>query len=520
LGMTVTVQGNHAYTDGKHINIPVLPENDQDSLIAVRGFLDHEAAHVRFTDMTVHKPEGFTGVLLNLLEDIRIEHRIAQHYPGSKQNLTDLADLLIRQGFMQLPDPDEKAELSPAEVFMTWLSLKLQFEKLNYPAVKEPFEEVKDVAQAVFPLDFLEKIAAITNPILQLPAVQDTLKMTQEIVSLFENYIEQQQQQAKESSADSESAQEGQSASDSPSDDSGSDQKDQSAVVKRLKDVLNSDGSDLDKLDKGKAVSQLLSEKSENLSDNNHPIVIPETVPASRGEGISLETVLGTSSKLRTRLAGMIQASRLKRSYPRQSGRRLDTRFINRIPMSDLRIFTSKYDKKAVNTAVLILIDRSGSMAGRNKMEVARESALAAAIGVDSIPGATVCVGSFPTGYDDGVIEVLPFEQKPRQKFQNFGVSPSGGTPMTEAIWWGTAKLLARKEPRKLMIVATDGEANDPDTAKAAIDRVTKSGIEVMGLGIQHHAVQYLFDESCVIQTVEEMPAALIGMLQGKLQHN
>ena len=87
LGLTVTVQGNMACTDGKHINIPVLPENDIDSLVAVRGFLDHEAAHVRFTEMSAVKPPGFVGSLMNLLEDIRIEHAMSGLYPGSKQNL-------------------------------------------------------------------------------------------------------------------------------------------------------------------------------------------------------------------------------------------------------------------------------------------------------------------------------------------------------------------------------------------------------------------------------------------------
>ncbi|MBW2690279.1 MAG: VWA domain-containing protein, partial [Deltaproteobacteria bacterium] len=406
----------------------------------------------------------------------------------------------------------------------------------------------------------------IVDPILQLPTVHDTLKMAQDVATYCEDYIEQQkQQQQEQQAADSEkgnesSAQDGegsgsdhdsQSANGSASsDNSESDQDSQSvdgsanndntepdknsqsadgqtsdsdslqggnAIADMLDDILKADDSDFDGQDKGKAVSQYLSDKSEALPDNNASIVIPETMPARHNQEISLDSVMGASSKLRTRLTGLVQASKLKRNHPKQAGRRLDTRFINRIPTCDMRIFTSKQEKRAVNTAVLILIDRSTSMNGK-KMEVARESALAAAIGVDSIPGASVCVGSFPVGYSDGVMEVLPFDQSPRYKYRNFGVSPNGGTPMAEAMWWGAAKLLARKEPRKLMIVATDGEANNPAAAKAAIERVTKNGIEMMGLGIMHHAVEHLFDEHRVIHSVEEMPAALIGMLQGKLK--
>ncbi len=607
LGLTVTVQGNMAYTDGKHINLPILPEDDRDSLIAVRGYLDHEAAHVRFTNMDEGKPAGFVGHLMNTLEDIRVEHAMSGLYPGSKQNLTALADLMIRQKLLQLPDPEEKSELHPVSVFDAWLNLKLQSEQLNYPAVKEAYEDASELAHAIFPQDMLDQVASIVAPITQLESTGEVGKMTEDVVAFIKDYIEQQKQQppppqgqdgSEQESSESESSDGGQDASggqqESGSDSANGDQGDQgsensqssdqdskgaagqgsgqedfddssddsrksdvqssgssgdgekqsnqdssdqsqqqeqgqdgsgrqggSGMADMLTQLLEADEKDLEGLDRSKALANYLNDKSDDLAEGGQPlgaITIPETVPASPAEQISLERVLGTSSKLRTRLTGMIQSSKLQRNHPKQTGRRLDTRYIARLPLNDLRVFSAKQEKKAVNTAVLILIDRSSSMRGESKMAVAREAALAAAIGVDSIPGTSVCVGAFPTGYANGVMEVLPFGQKPRSNSRNFGVSASGGTPLADAIWWGAVRLMARKEPRKLMLIATDGEANHPAQAKAAVERLTRSGVEMMGLGIKCNAVENVFDDHRVIHTVEELPAALIGMLQDKLR--
>ena len=50
-GVKVEMGGADAYTDGKTIHLPAMPSEVPDTLLAmVRGFLDHEAGHVRDTD--------------------------------------------------------------------------------------------------------------------------------------------------------------------------------------------------------------------------------------------------------------------------------------------------------------------------------------------------------------------------------------------------------------------------------------------------------------------------------------
>lgn len=50
-GVTVEIGGKQACTDGRTITLPTLPlDCDAELLALARGFLDHEAAYIRYTD--------------------------------------------------------------------------------------------------------------------------------------------------------------------------------------------------------------------------------------------------------------------------------------------------------------------------------------------------------------------------------------------------------------------------------------------------------------------------------------
>ena len=94
-GVTVFCKGDQAYTDGRHIVLPSLPEPMDPPLERmVVGFLDHEMAHVAFTDFNevrrfANKHRGFKD-LLNAVEDALIEKRAMQRWPGVRANLDAL----------------------------------------------------------------------------------------------------------------------------------------------------------------------------------------------------------------------------------------------------------------------------------------------------------------------------------------------------------------------------------------------------------------------------------------------
>lgn len=91
-GVKVICQGEEAWTDGRQIVLPSLPEPlDQKLERMVVGYLDHEMAHVAFSDFQFvgefsQKHPGYEA-MLNVVEDALIEKRAMQRWPGVRANL-------------------------------------------------------------------------------------------------------------------------------------------------------------------------------------------------------------------------------------------------------------------------------------------------------------------------------------------------------------------------------------------------------------------------------------------------
>ena len=104
-GLKVTQSGDQAYVESvagipKRINIPYIPDNASDELmLAINGFLDHEVAHVLFTDFSISQKHHFKSKsvfqIYNIIEDCRIESRMRAKFAGSKFNLDGVAQFLI-----------------------------------------------------------------------------------------------------------------------------------------------------------------------------------------------------------------------------------------------------------------------------------------------------------------------------------------------------------------------------------------------------------------------------------------
>ena len=89
-GVTVEIGGSEAYTDGKTIHLPALPLDSEPELITmIKGYTDHESAHIRETDFEILRKANLTPFqhnLFNILEDWRVEERLSARYPGCREN--------------------------------------------------------------------------------------------------------------------------------------------------------------------------------------------------------------------------------------------------------------------------------------------------------------------------------------------------------------------------------------------------------------------------------------------------
>jgi cobaltochelatase CobT len=241
---------------------------------------------------------------------------------------------------------------------------------------------------------------------------------------------------------------------------------------------------------------------------------------AAAGANFAPEVRAATNA-LRHRLGGLLQAETLCRRYPALTGRRLDTRRLGRMEGGEARLFLREMAGFQTDTAVQILLDRSGSMgASRGRewagtprpIEVARAACYATALALQPVPGIAVAAAAFP-GRSPGEMTVLAdfHERVDRQVARFASLEAGGGTPLAEAMLWGASELLGQPQARRIVLLATDG-AYDTDLGRAMTARLLAGGIEILGIGI-HCDLSHLGLRSRRVVTITDLPQAMFELL-------
>lgn len=104
-GVRVEIGGAQAYTDGQTIHLPGLPLDVPEEFLALaRGYVDHEAAHIRETDFTLLREVVLSPLehhVWNIIEDWRVENALVHKFPGCRENFRWLIQHVFSQ---RLPD--------------------------------------------------------------------------------------------------------------------------------------------------------------------------------------------------------------------------------------------------------------------------------------------------------------------------------------------------------------------------------------------------------------------------------
>ena len=149
-------------------------------------------------------------------------------------------------------------------------------------------------------------------------------------------------------------------------------------------------------------------------------------------------------------------------------------------------------------------------------MPIALEATLALALAFEGIPGVNPGVTAFPGRQDDSVFQLLEHGQRVNARTGAFSLAATGSTPMTEAIWFGAASLLRCREPRKVLMVMTDGQPNDTLSTLELLHRCRDSGIETVGVGLGLD-VSHLFPVAITIHDLSELRAQLFELSKAVL---
>lgn len=541
-GVQVCIGGSKACTDGKIIHIPALPLNcDEELLVLVKGFTDHEAAHIRYTDFVEMKAANMDAVTFNLfncLEDWRVEKRLSAIFPGCRQNL----NRLIRKFFMDEVEARVGAQ-TPALAVLDYVLLTVRswdvpevtprrmavrnVLRREYPGLAEMIDAVLVKARIHCPdtvaaIGYARQLAACIHQ-WEPEVKEDSLrgKNNDSRRNEGENPAQSGEYSARDSEYDANSDQ-----FDSPCKEERSNRTASQANAERnqrggtarggkqeLEDLFTADSRNLPR-NLGELLAEGLIAAPIPTPDNGMEVAVlgarfvQPLPPEEKAEALQ------SCNALRQRLHGFLQAQALRRYAIGRRGK-LHPASLHRLSVGNPRIFRRESVQSGLNTAVHILLDCSGSMSGA-PIKLACQSCYAVAKALEGIKGVNPAVTVFPAF--SARPAVFPLIRHGEKVTEHFRVTASGGTPLAPALWWVLQRLCALEEERKIILALTDGAPDTLAPCLCAFKQAERLGVEVYGIGINTAIINRLLPgRNRVITALSELAPAMFEILQTAL---
>jgi cobalamin biosynthesis protein CobT len=314
------------------------------------------------------------------------------------------------------------------------------------------------------------------------------------------------------------------------------------------------DCDDLAKLTREALASSAKDEARKKQRHIPHPralaldrvMVAPLTERYKTRYGQLMQEVRPAVSALRAKLITLLRVQEACRITPDKDEGELDVTQLYRLFGStpDRHIFFEEEPGKKLSTAISILRDFSGSMKYSGKARLEQMSCIAIAEALDQLHIPTEIIGfsnpySIDISYEDELIynrrEPFLFRvyKSFTESYRNVKARLAdtdddhigGDNADCEAIMFAARRLAAyRGVNRRLLVVLSDGQPaafGDMDllreATKETVKRVTKAGIECVGVGIMSDSVTHYYPDWCVVHDVEELPKAMFRVLKQKL---
>ncbi|WP_353115404.1 VWA domain-containing protein [Nitratidesulfovibrio sp.] len=503
-GVTVTIGGTEAYTDGSAIHLPALPVDVPDTFLALaRGYIDHEAAHLRDTDFAALKAANLTPLehhVWNIIEDWRVENRLVASFPGCRGNF----DWLIGHFF---GGKATKTADDPAALFLNWLLLTVR--AWDVPAIGKRRDTIAAHLDKLCP-GLLTRIACVVE------AVRTSCASTAEAIVHARAIVAELGKATQTPPPASGRNLDANQTGNAPEGGSGNGNQPTASPWERIRTLLHAQGDELPQ-EFGAILGEAL--KREAPASDRLPVNVA-TVTHKVSWDLHPDDIAEAkraSTALRTRLHGLLQAATISRTHGARSGR-LDPRRLHRIATDDARVFMRKGTRVGINTAVHLLLDCSGSMT--TSIRLASTACHAVASALETI-GINVAITAFPASHDPASTEqktVGRLVRHGQRVHSRLLMSAVGTTPLTESLWWVMQEMLPLREARKLILLLTDGDPDTPTCALEAIRHAERLGFEVYAIGIGAvNILQHLPGRHRTINTMTELVPAMFGLLQGAL---
>ena len=521
-GVQVRIGGKEACTNGKVIHLPSLPIDCEPELLALaRSFVDHESGHIRHTDFSVLKAENLDPVTFNLfncLEDWRVEKMLSGIFPGCRRNL----NWLIRRFFVEQTQP-RAGDDSPALAVLDYVLLTVR--AWDVDEVTPARQHAASIVEQHFPSLIGALDAILVKAYIHCPDTEAAIEYAKQIALCIRQWEPPQPIETNKCTSVNNKKAVRQTTRETNDSTSQIDQQPESdctsAPVQQsralnalpLKALFHAEAQDLPQ-NIGEIMSIELANSSAESSGDALTVAVEGTRHAAALPAEQKLQALQASIALRTRLQGFLQAQTQRRCSIGRRGT-LHANSLHRLQVGNARVFQKESVHLGLNTAVHILLDVSGSMAGA-PINLAKRACFAVATALSHIYGVNPAVTAFPAA--TATNSVFPIMRHGQAVPDMFDIRAFGGTPLAGALWWVLQTMLPLKEQRKMILVITDGMPDNPLAANNAIGVAQKLGFEVYGLGIRDEHITHLLPHtSKVVNDLPDLVPAMFAMLQTAL---
>jgi cobaltochelatase CobT len=491
-GVGVVIGGGQACTDGKTVYLPALPPEDREAAVLGLGYLFHETNHIRRTDFSVVKGEGLVGALTNTLEDIRVDGLGHAEYAGGHGVEEQLVETLMRRDEARRPCAGDH----PAHILENYVMWRLEHEVLGIEAARQIAQESEALFREVFPPGTATKLDGLMFGVRECDSTAAVSSLAQRIAAMLEDEARDEEKKP--------------AAGNQPA----------PVQPNPMRQVLEAGAQD-HAPDLSEMIAQALGNKAAE-ADPDASISLPTGVsfePGKQKSGGSTTfqfDVRSATNALRQRTAGLLQSESLCRRLPAMSGHRLEPKRMYRARNGDGRIFRREEEGIATDTAIQVLVDRSGSTSD-GVIQIAREACYAIGLAMQNVSGVTTAVAAFPGEHDSQLLRLSTFGECIERVASRFAsLEAGGGTPMAEAMLWGAGELLEQHKPRRILLVVTDG-VYQAQRCRRMVDALRAVGIEVLGIGINVD-IAHLFPVQRSITSVERLAQGMFELLMDAMR--
>lgn len=566
--------------DGYVLQVPFSPYMTEEQWRYLRGFIDHECGHVKFTDFQTYMDlqksvvddclrnytpgvsvtikdflKDYANMVINILEDVRIERLMGIDFPGSRTNLNKLSEHLFKDCY------SVSTMMGDGMVGRLYSLLFMRVRSLINPALEESAQllyddmkadvQVDDYAEYTRHLDAVWGIGDIFRQDWSVErAAREFIRIVIEVLKDHKNTTQSINSNRTSSGATGDSPDGNTSNS---SDDGTASGKKSVAVSAKDVSAMASDLYNLQWNDKGNISRRFLDEmqtatdRLENngqISDEDRAFIdVMFSHTAKRLDTLLDKTKMNALAddkrvyitecshvhalspeqrgdmdvvmyNLYGRLADVLQTMTLVRHSTGMCGARLDARVLHRASVGDGRIFSKKVQRLRRVTEVALLFDASGSMSMNeygqsNNNEMAQCMALGCLKALRALPG----VKSSLSGFSNGEMFVMSDYGDPVQEVI---MSAVGGTPLGPSLVELTSQFSDGPDVRRIILFFTDGFPDNVGSVTLALDLAKRSGIEVYGIGLQTKAINTFMDSdhSIIVNSINDLAGGMCDMLR------